>query len=163
MYMPGASLFRNAGSTCPTSSTPELPENELLYLPSSLPPSVRQAMCVHNLADKEFRLRLGQVDDALNAVHRQLRIASTIIKFKKGQHYASQNLTCKMRSLMDKFNVKTHLAAVRYQAAFAALSDLHPNGDWTQRYQPLDLKVNLHLLRRELDNPYKGRNQGENQ
>ena len=42
------------------------------------------------LLEKELRLRIGQADDALNAVHKQLHIASMIIEFKREQHYASQ-------------------------------------------------------------------------
>lgn len=63
---------------------------------------------------------------------------------------------------MDNYNAKTHQAAHRYQAAYAALCELDPNGEWTRRFKPLDLTKDLHLPRREEDDPHKGRNQGEN-
>ena len=63
---------------------------------------------------------------------------------------------------MEKFNAKTRLATICYQAAYAALLDLDPGGKWTKCYKPLNLSTDLHLPRRELDDPHKGRNEGEN-
>lgn len=114
------------------------------------------------LLEKKLRLRIGQADDALNAVHKQLHIASMIIEFKRGQHYTSQNLTHKMQMMIGNFHKKTQLAAVWYQAAFAALMDLNPSEEWMLWYQPLDLSKDLHLPRWGLNDPCKGRNQGEN-
>ena len=160
-----------------TSGSNFIPESETLYLPSSLNPSIRESCCVPGLPATECRIRLGQADDALNEVRRQLRITSSIIQFKRGQHQASQQLSRKSRALMAKFTNKTHLAAERYIAARAALSALDPFGDWTERLQPLNMSKDLHLPRREendgLDeedlqlrhrgSKFRGRKQSENQ
>ena len=49
--------------------------------------------------------------------------------------------------MIGNFNKKTQLAVVWYQAAFAALMDLNPSGEWMLQYQPLDLSKDLHLPR----------------
>ena len=105
--MPSIQHFCIAASSI-TAMTPECPKKETLYLPSSLLPSLCHSMCSYNLLEKELRLRIGQADDALNAVCKQLHIASMIIKFKKGLHYASQNLTHKMQMMMGNQCVQSH-------------------------------------------------------
>lgn len=153
------------------------PEDAILYLPTSIKPELRQSCCIPGLPDMELRMRVGQADDALNEVRRQLRITSSIIQFKRGQHQASQQLSRKSRALMAKFTTKTHRAAERYIAAHGALSTLDPRGSWTTRLQPLDTSKDLHLPRREDDDgldederelrgrgvKFRGRKQSENQ
>jgi hypothetical protein len=114
-YMPGVEQLRST----PEYSSRELPpESEPLFLPSSLPPALVNIACVPGLADKERHLQLGQAEDALHDIRRQLRVASTIIEFKKGQHHASQRLTTKTRHLMNTFRNKTQRCAKRYNAAY---------------------------------------------
>lgn len=174
VYMPGVAPLLERQSM--DSTTPILPEVEVLYLPSSIDLNIRQSCCVSGLPEIECRIRLGQADDALNEVRRQLRITSSIIQFKRGQHQANQQLSRKSRALMAKFTGKTHRAANRYVAAHAALSSLDPDGSWALRLQPLNLEKDLHLPRREesdgLDEDkevrgkgsrFRGRKQGENQ
>lgn len=149
-YMPGVEQVRSAPEHSPKDVPPEA---ECLFLPSSLPPALTDTACVRGLAEKERRLRLGQAEDALHDIRRQLRVASTIIEFKKGQHHASQSLTTKTRHLMATFTGKTKRCANRYDAAYAALQSLDPNGEWTRRFRPLNHSLDLHLPRREADDP----------
>lgn len=44
-------------------------------------------------------------------------------------------------------------SAKRYDAAYTALQSLDPNGEWTRRLHPLNHSVDLHLPRREADDP----------
>lgn len=171
IYMPGVAQLRDS-----LDATPAHPEDEVLYLPSSITSDIRTC-CIPGLPNIECRVRTGQADDALNEVRRQLRITSSIIQFKRGQHQASQQLSRKSRALMAKFTKKTHRAAERYNAAYNALLALDPEGegDWTSRLQPLNISKDLHLPRREDDDGldeekeqgkgsrFRGRKQGENQ
>ena len=119
---------------------------------------------------------LGQADNTLNEVHRQLCITSSIIQFKWGQHQASQQLSWKSRALMAKFTSKTHHATNWYIAAHVVLSTLDPDGSWASRLQPLNHERDLHLLRREEEDgldedkdvwgkgsKFQGHKQGKNQ
>ena len=159
VYMPGVAHIIQAMES---SSNPE---SELLYLPSSVDAAVRAACCIPGLPDMECRLRLGQADDALNEVRRQLRITSSVIQFKRGQHQASQQLSRKSKALMKKFTEKTQRAATRYITARGALLALDRDGEWARRLKPLDSAKDLQLPRREDDEDgekRKRRNQGEN-
>ncbi|KAI0037488.1 hypothetical protein FA95DRAFT_1459080, partial [Auriscalpium vulgare] len=49
-------------------ATADHPESETLYLPSQLPPELRETGCTVGLVTKELRLRLGQAQDALYQV-----------------------------------------------------------------------------------------------
>lgn len=133
------------------SGAPSHPENEDLYPPSALPVDLRLSGCIPGLAEKERRLRIGQADDALNAVRRQLRISSSIIEFKRGQHAATQRISRKTQSMLEVFKGKTARFADRYEAAYDALQSLDPDGEWAEQYQKLNRKKDLHFPRREED------------
>lgn len=170
VYMPGVARLLEAEGN-------HHPEAAILYLPSSIKPESRLSCCIPGLPDLERRIRVGQADDALNEVRRQLRITSSIIQFKRGQHQASQQLSRKSRALMAKFTAKTQRATARYIAAHGALSTLDPQGSWTTRLLPLNVSKDLHLPRREDDDgldederelrgrgaKFRGRKQSENQ
>lgn len=173
--MPGvARLLEADAAGSPTLTHPEV---ELLYLPSSISSDIRHSCCIPGLPNWECRVRLGQADDALNEVRRQLRITSSVIQFKRGQHQASQQLSRKSKALMTKFTNKTNRAGARYITAYTALCTLDPEGSWADRLKPLDLSKDLHLPRREDDDGldddekelrrrggrFRGRRQGENQ
>ena len=145
VYMPGAEqIIARAKSTTPTEQLDHA-KLENLFLPSSLSPANSMLCCIPGLADKECRLCLAQPDDALNELCWQLRVTSSILVFKRGQHSASQRLSRTTQGLMDKFCNKTQRCAQRYSAAFTALSVLDPSGNWTQRLQKLDHSKDLQL------------------
>lgn len=147
IYMPGVASLRAASIS--SSTTPPHPEDELLWLPSALSSVHQLSACIPRLADKERRLRLGQAEDALHATRRQLRITSTIIDFKRGQHAASQEITTRTRNMMNAFRNKTHAFAARYNDAYNALKALDPDGEWTHHLRLLDVDKDLTLPRRE--------------
>ena len=149
-FQQGVAQLREAEATNSLDTTPAHPENEVLYLPSSITSDIH-ACCIPGLPDIKCHIHMGQADDALNEVHRQLGITSLIIHFKRGQHQASQQLSRKSWALMARFTKKTHRAAERYNAAYNALLALDPEGegDWTSHLQPLNISKDLHLLRRE--------------
>ena len=145
LYMPEARHLRTSNAP----STPVNAEDEPLYLPSQIPLELRSSATMVSLLRKEHRLRIGQADDALHEVRRLLRISSTVLEFKRGQHLASQRITTKTRQLVLNFRAKTDAVADRYKAAFDGLTALDPGGDWTASFKPLNTAVDLHLPRRE--------------
>ncbi|KAF7983642.1 hypothetical protein HWV62_20588 [Athelia sp. TMB] len=146
-YMPEVQHLRAEDN----SSTQAYAEEENLYLPSGLPDAYRLSPGVSALLKKELRLRIGQADDALHEIRRLLRISSTVLEFKKGQHMASQRITTRTRQLILNFRAKSDAVAARYVAAYNALNTLDPGGDWTTSFKPLNTAVDLHLPRREED------------
>ena len=176
IYMPGVVQILKSQSSLSPTSTPTHPENETLYLPSSISFKLRASSCVPGLPDTERCICKGQADDMLNEVQWQLCITSSIIQFKQGQHQASQQLSQKSRALMVKFKNKTDQAAERYIAAYTTLTALDPGGSWALHLQQLNMAKDLHLPRQEEDDGldeeqevqgkgarFRGRKQSENQ
>lgn len=147
VYMPGVVSVRSASIS--SSTMAPHPEDEILWLPSALSSAQQLSACTAGLADKERRLRLGQAEDALHLTRRQLRVTSTIIDFKRGQHAASQQITTRTRDMMTAFRNKTNGFAARYNDAYNALKALDPDGEWTHHLRPLDIEKDLTLPCRE--------------
>ena len=105
LYMPEAHQLRASVA----SSTPAYAEEEILYLPSQLPPSHQSSPTITALLRKECQLCVGQADNALHEIRRLLQISSTVLEFKRGQHLASQKITTKTRQLVINFRAKTSL------------------------------------------------------
>lgn len=118
-------------------STSARPELTPLRLPSALTQLVRDATCLFGTADIERRIRLAQADDSLAELRRQLRMTSGLWNYKSKQVGASQKVSTRARSLIDRFNEKTMRCAERYRAARAALLTLDPTGSWQTRLQDL--------------------------
>ncbi|KAM6491450.1 hypothetical protein JOM56_013019 [Amanita muscaria] len=124
----GATLDSNVSAS-------ELP----LLLPSSLPDDLCMLPGMSSILDKECRLRIAQADDALADIRRQRRIISGLWRFKRLNVDGTGNKgNTRMRTLYNRFNLRTQRCASRYRAARHALLSLNPNGDWQQRL--LDLK-----------------------
>ncbi|KAF7972080.1 hypothetical protein HWV62_19161 [Athelia sp. TMB] len=149
VYMPQAHQLRAATA----SSVIPYAEEEVLYLPSQLPSELHASPAMAVLLNKERRLRIGQADDALHEIRRLLRVSSTILEFKRAQHLASQRITTKTRQLVLNFRGKISSAAERYTAAYNALVILDPGGEWSTSFKPLNASTDLHLPRREDDDP----------
>lgn len=109
----------------------ELPELICLWLPSDIPHQSRDAVCTSGLAAKEAQLWIAQADDALVELHCQLRILVTLRDFKcitiGG---TSQGLSTKTHHVMQCFARKMDRCAAHYRAAYSALVQLDPDGDW---------------------------------
>jgi hypothetical protein len=142
LYMPGVTQLRQINSTrtdaMPTEQDSEMPESIHLWLPSSLPPGLRETGCVDGLVEKERRLRLAEADDALVALRRQLRITTGIFNYKKTHVSGTgQKSNTRARTLLSQLTAKTKMFADRYRAARKALSILDPSGDWQCQLLPL--------------------------
>lgn len=109
-----------------------------LHLPSSLPQNLRRLPALSDVIAKERRLRVAQADDALADIRRQRRIISGIWQFKKLNVDGTGNKACtRMRTLYNRFNLRTQRCAGEYRAARNALVTLDPNGSWKSRLQVL--------------------------
>ncbi|KAH9956388.1 hypothetical protein BGW80DRAFT_1439367 [Lactifluus volemus] len=113
-------------------------ESMPLYLPSSLPQHLRQLSEITTVLEKECRLRIAQADDALAEIRRQRRIISGLWQFKRLNVDGTGNRACtRMRTLYNRFNLRTQRSAGCYRAARSALLVLDPNGSWQSRLKDL--------------------------
>ena len=115
-----------------------LPEVVPLYLPSSLPPHIRNLPEMKEVCQLERRLREPQADDALADVRRQRRIIQGLWQFKRINVSGTGNKpNTRMLVLYKRLNSKTKRAAQKYRVAYAALNVLDPKGSWTTRLKAL--------------------------
>jgi hypothetical protein len=121
------------------SSPPEtFAENTPLFLPSSLPPHIRNLPELQDICQLERRLREAQADDALAEVRRQRCIIQGLWHFKKVNVSGTGNKpNTRMLTLWNRFNKKTKQAAQTYRTAWSALRTLDPKGSWTIRLKEL--------------------------
>jgi len=138
--MPGASTFLD--EIDPTTIT-EAPEEIKIFLPSRLPSSSRDGLCVADLPRLEFRFRLAQAYDALDLI-RRLRGVYQVLLLKNKVHIStSQGTMTRAKSVFKNFMLKIDQAASRYRDARIALLRLDPN-EGISRW-----KGDLRELRRE--------------
>jgi hypothetical protein len=109
-----------------------------LYLPSSLPQHLRQLPKLTTVLKKECQLRIAQADDALAEIRHQRQIISGLWRFKKLNVDGTGNKACtRMRTLYNRFNLRTQRCAGCYRVARSALLVLDPNGSWQSRLKDL--------------------------
>lgn len=139
VYMPCIAPLLSQTLTTTAESPPIEPaESILLHLPSSLPQSLRQSPELSPVVEKERRLRVAQADEALADVRRQHRIISGLWHFKKLNVDGTGNRTCtRMRTLYNRFSLRTQRCAGGYRAARNALVALDPDGSWQSRLKVL--------------------------
>jgi hypothetical protein len=136
------------------------PESMLLYLPSSLPPEIRQRPELKNIHDAELRLREAQADDALADVRRLRRVIQGLWQFKKLNVSGTGNRNnTRMLHSFSRFDTKLQLAANRYRVAYTALRALDLNGLWKDRLKELK-PSDLRGPGRDPDNPEDAKSNG---
>lgn len=122
----------------PASGGDDLPELVCLWLLSAIPHHARATACVPGLPEKETRLRITQADDTLAELRCQLRISAMLRDFKRATiGGTSQGLSTKTHYVMQRFAQKTDRCTACYRAAYSALVQLDPEGDWKMRLQVL--------------------------
>jgi len=75
-------------------------------------------------------MRIAQADDALAELRKLLRITMGLWSYKNTQIGPSQHASTRARSMIGRFRDKINRAADRYRAAYSALKELDPGGDW---------------------------------
>ncbi|KAK7061181.1 CxC2 domain-containing protein [Favolaschia claudopus] len=99
----------------------EQPEDEPLFLPSSLLASERAGGgCTEGLFEMEQLMRDAQCRSAIVKLRNQLVIKARFLNYKK-LHARHQGATTRARSLVNRNELKIRLHSEKYQAAWAAL------------------------------------------
>jgi hypothetical protein len=131
-YMPQAASF------IASTSVPEAAEKVPLFLPSSLPPHIRNQVELNDICQKERRLREAQADDALAHIRRLRRVIQGMWQFKKFSISGTGNrpntrMLSTYHSLVNNVQKHAHI----YRSAYAALQVLDSGGMWSRRLRPL--------------------------
>jgi hypothetical protein len=115
-----------------------LVENIPLFLPSALPPHIRNLPELKEICQLERRLREPQADDALATIQYQRRIIQRLWQFKRLNASGIGNKpNTRMLMLYNRFDDKTKQAAEEYRNAWRALNVLDPNGSWSIQLKEL--------------------------
>ena len=114
-------------------------EEVSLILPSALEPTQRLAICRHWVAEHEVQFRLAQAEDSLAELRRVRRIRRALLTNHRTQ-IAGQGRRANTRSRSIIKSIQEHIDkfAQRYCAAYDALVQLEPSGQWRETY--LELK-----------------------
>ncbi|KAI0669043.1 hypothetical protein C8Q78DRAFT_1194055 [Trametes maxima] len=113
-------------------------EDIVLWLPSSLPPDLLVGDLTKRLAQIELRIRLAQANDSLVDIRRIRRMLKGISEFKRMNVIGmGGRANTRSRALYAKFLRKQSRASGRYRAAFQALLNLDPDGEWKRTFQQL--------------------------
>ncbi|TDL14069.1 hypothetical protein BD410DRAFT_687969, partial [Rickenella mellea] len=106
---------------------PVSPEDVNLYLPSDLPSNL-QCRCSPTLARKEFLLRVGQADDCILQLRRQLHMKANLWNYRLN-NVTGQRATTRARDIMDRFDQKIKQIAEKYRFARLAILALATEED----------------------------------
>ncbi|KAI0040342.1 hypothetical protein FA95DRAFT_1502997 [Auriscalpium vulgare] len=122
-----------------TVASPDAPYNTPLYLPSQLPPSLRESGCAPGLVEKEKRLRRAQAEDSLHQIRRALRTRLGLVHYKHIHVDGPGNkANTRAHDLIARHNKKLGRYVQRYRAARAALVILDPDGNWKELLRELE-------------------------
>jgi len=145
VYMPGA-----VAQPFPTHTTEaddndndpgdlELPERIPLVLPSAVQSTMRNATCLHRVTEYEQQLRLAQLQDSLVELRRVRRIRHSLLMNHQTQIAGQgQRVNTRSRTVITGIEDRITKFAQRYRAAYHALLQLDPAGEWQETY--LELK-----------------------
>lgn len=112
------------------------PENVTLYLPSTIPESLRNLLCPPALVNAESAIREAQVCQALNDLRRELRARMFANKFKMKHVTGVRYMTC-ARDWMKRIDEKVVTAKHEYQHARASFLSLRGPGSWEDSLREL--------------------------
>ncbi|KAG6827090.1 hypothetical protein H0H92_013247 [Tricholoma furcatifolium] len=121
LYIPGVdALSRTEEQSAATQKKPITPYTQTLWLPSKV--HVKLVFDRH-LAEVEWKLRIAQACEALDALRSNLQIRSHLYKFKdcfvRGQH-----ANTRARNSIETVQARIQAAAEEYRAAYVALESL---------------------------------------
>ncbi|KAJ7149097.1 hypothetical protein C8R46DRAFT_1009634 [Mycena filopes] len=135
LYMPGLRQWiAQQDPPLPVADNTK-PETIKIFLPSSLPETARESVCIPNLAQHEEDMRKAQATEALRELRSNLRTRTFAHQFKRrliGGQGMGQGMYTKSQSLQDGIEDRIRAASRRYRAAWAGLLSLRGTGDWQQ-------------------------------
>ena len=138
LYMPGV---ESSLDMIDPNILADHPETVDLWLPSALPPTLRDTQCIKGLPEIEYRLRVAQATSALHQVRLYRRLIRAL-NMKTQTHIANtQKTSTRTRSVFDKAKAKETQAVATYQVSWKAIKDLAPNeefGCWKSTFRKLE-------------------------
>lgn len=137
VYTPAA-LQAAATRTAPDAS--ELPEDELLLMPSALTASERTTGCAAGLAEIESRARHAQCRTSLIRVRNQLHVKTRLLTYKK-IHSRHQGPNTRSRTIVTRNESKIRLHSEKYQAAWDALARLNGGDPGWRKLRKRDIRL----------------------
>ncbi|KAM6490334.1 hypothetical protein JOM56_014311, partial [Amanita muscaria] len=137
-YMPGLSQYRIQFLNEPNiAKSFDLPEDDDLYLPSSIMESHRGAVCIRDFAKIEEKLRMAQTYDALEGLRHVLRVKMRMIHFKN-RNIRGQCDGTRSRAVIDRVHERARYFADKYRSVRSTLMSLLGPGGWEASLQPLN-------------------------
>ena len=137
--MPGAAINPLQTSDDTEDDDIETAENVPLLLPSSLDPETRMRICLQQVAEHERLLRMAQLQDSLIELQHARKVRRRLLV----NHYTQvagqgQRANTRSRTVMNSVENRIAKFVGRYRAAYQALLQLDPTGNWQQTF--LELK-----------------------
>lgn len=140
VYMPGVAALQGTDTDPDAQIThgDERPETSKLWLPSAIPTSHRENACIRGVVEKETRLRMAQLQDALVELCRARRVRKGASLFfdvhiaGTGQRPATRHQT-KIHTIDHRIT----RAVKRYRDARIAMLNLNPGGEWKEEFLQL--------------------------
>ncbi|KIJ15288.1 hypothetical protein PAXINDRAFT_11826 [Paxillus involutus ATCC 200175] len=115
------------------------PEEITLWLPSTLQPATRTAICMNDISIVEEKLREAQCHDALIQLQNYLHTKSHCVKYRN-LHICGQRANTCAHALIDSLLHKIDCAAWKYRVAHAVLLSLRGPGSWERELRTLQAK-----------------------
>ncbi|KAE9391196.1 hypothetical protein BT96DRAFT_800912, partial [Gymnopus androsaceus JB14] len=113
------------------------PENERLWLPSSILADMRKVVCCDNVDVIEERLRRARAYDVLDSVHHTLHVKTKMVQFKN-KNIRGQQLSGKLREVIDKVHDCVKSFVEKYRRSQAGLLLLVGPGKWEEELQVME-------------------------
>ncbi|KAG6824960.1 hypothetical protein H0H92_005297 [Tricholoma furcatifolium] len=121
LYIPGVdALSRTEERSAAAQKKPIMPYTQTLWLPSKV--HVKLVFDRH-LAEVEWKLRVAQACEALDALRSNLQIRSHLYKFKD-RFVRGQHANTRARNSIETVQARIQAATEEYRAAYVALNSL---------------------------------------
>ena len=140
VYMPGVVTTPfQASEDNGEDNDVERAENVPLLLPSSLDSESRERICLHRVAEHEQLLRLAQIKDSLIDLQHTRKIRRTMLVDHRIQVAGQgQRVNTRSRATVNRVDTRINKIVERYRAAYRALLQFDPTGNWREKF--LELK-----------------------
>jgi hypothetical protein len=139
VYMPGAANPLEASEDDAEDDDTDTAEDIPLLLPSSLDLEARKRICLEQVAEHERLLRMAQLHDSLTGLRNARKVRRKLLVNHHTQVAGQgQRANTRSRGVMESVESRIDKFVGRYRAAYQALLQLDPNGDWQQTFLELN-------------------------
>ena len=140
VYMPGAATLSIPAHNHHEDNAKdlEMAEKIPLTLPSKVESTLRNAICLHQVAEYEQQLRIAQLQDSLIELCCTRRVRHTLLMNHQTQITGQgQRANTRSRTIIKSIEERIAKFAQCYRAAYNALVQLDPTGSWQMTYLKL--------------------------